>query len=141
MTTNDDGWLQRLRVGDSVYVASRWSGLHPAKVTKLTRTQIVCDNDSRFYIKDGYSVGGGPWHRSYLSEANEANETAYAHQAGLAYLGCVSWSYLHRGDAIEIARQVREMVERRKAADGNQDADAKRAVTPAASAAPEKITT
>jgi hypothetical protein len=108
-------WLEAVKVGDRVFVSNRWDGIRPSVVTRLTKTQLVCGDDERFRRSDGTSVGGGQWHRTYLYEANEANKTAYAHQVALAALGRMNWSFLDQADAIEIARQVREMVAQKKA--------------------------
>ncbi len=63
-------WVQKLKEGDEVYISQSY-GYPPihGNVCRLTPTQIVIKTnkyDSKFHRKDGWSIGGGSWHRQFL---------------------------------------------------------------------------
>ena len=65
-------WLQELKPGDKALVRegrSDYNQRTAVTVVKVTRTQIVLENDRRFHRDSGQSLAGGDWHRSYLEQA------------------------------------------------------------------------
>ena len=68
----DKAFLENLSPGDRVIVSSG-GVLRPEKVgrvDRLTKTQIILADGSRFRKSDGWQSGDG-WSRSYLREASE----------------------------------------------------------------------
>lgn len=64
--------FEHLKAGDKVIVRGHRDYLR--KVERVTATQIIDDNGSRFRRKDGGMVGYNGWHSSRLIEYSEAEE-------------------------------------------------------------------
>lgn len=67
-------FLLNIKPGDKVIVSSKTgvSGRdRVSKVDRVTATQVILDNKSRFRKKDGFRVGYGPWYNFSLREATE----------------------------------------------------------------------
>ena len=70
-----DEWLQKLKVGDEVYVSQKYSAA-PIKetVSRITDTQIILSQknfagnlvEQKFRKKDGRLLGGGVWDIQFL---------------------------------------------------------------------------
>lgn len=73
----NDKWLEKLKVGDDVFVSQRYGEIPEAGLVKrFTKTQIVVtylnsEYERKFRRKDGMSVGGDIWHRQCLLEPTE----------------------------------------------------------------------
>jgi len=64
-------WIDTLKVGDKVIVDhGGWpSTSHLRTVTRLTKTQIILNNDAKYNRKTGHKVGTGIYYSSSLREA------------------------------------------------------------------------
>ncbi|CAB4130433.1 hypothetical protein UFOVP119_57 [uncultured Caudovirales phage] len=69
----DRQWLQELKAGDQVCVNSGFGSeaYQTLTVTKITATQIVCDNYLRYAKKDGYALGSRGYSRSHIEQVTD----------------------------------------------------------------------
>ena len=74
-------WIDKLKVGDSVFISSRYSGAPElAKVKRLTSTRVMVEygrSELAFHKKNGWLVGADVWsHRSLLEPTPERYRAA-----------------------------------------------------------------
>lgn len=72
----DSEWREGLKSGDEVFVSQRYGGAPvPAKVTRVTPTQIVIDiwKDAKFKRSTGRLIGGSTWDSRYLIQPTDKN--------------------------------------------------------------------
>ena len=84
-------FLKDLKEGDRVVVSGGYH-YHLEKIERLTKTQFVLTNGTRYRRKDGWRVGDhGGYSRAHLVEATE-DRVNEIRQTNLAYkLGNVKW--------------------------------------------------
>lgn len=56
-------WLKSLKPGDIVAIETITGRYVTRKIDRLTKTQIVLDNSTKFYISSGLIVGGSAFSR------------------------------------------------------------------------------
>ena len=80
----DQYWCDTLKEGDSVFVQTgNYTGtsLHPAKVRRITKTQIKLENSDTVYDKRGKERGKFRWdHSAYLYPDTQENRDRYEMQ-------------------------------------------------------------
>lgn len=61
-------WLKALEPGDKVIVRSRY-GNDPESVKRVTKTQIILSNGTKFRRTTGWKIPSDTWNSSYLFQA------------------------------------------------------------------------
>ena len=91
----DIDWLQQVKPGDVVATGSGWQMPTPAKVEKLTATQIVLVGGRRYRRRDGRAIGAGSWGAPYLypmtAELREQIQDGDRRRRALAVIYKASW--------------------------------------------------
>jgi hypothetical protein len=67
-------WLQKLKIGDEVYIPDRFDEGDIKKVIRITPTQLIIEYpgyEKRFNKKTGKSVGTGLWDSTYLWQVTD----------------------------------------------------------------------
>jgi len=108
---SDNEWLLHLKPGDEVIYTHGWNGEAVGKVTRLTDTQIVFNDGSKWRKQNGYKVGGGssyggvqflrePTPERLAKVHRKARRTAIVHNVGRTNFGAWSLEDLEKLQAV-----------------------------------------
>ena len=61
-------WLESLKPGDAVAFYGPYDNISIRTIERLTKNQLVLDNGVKFWLSNGYMVGGNAWNNSVISE-------------------------------------------------------------------------
>lgn len=102
-------WLESLGPVDSVaYYGGSWSKPHIVPVARVTSTQIVLGNGTRFWRKNGRSVGGsGSYSRPSITELTDDLRRDIWRNHVANELANVQWEKLSDGTLAEALKAVR----------------------------------
>lgn len=120
-------FLESLKPGDVVGVLSGgWHGrpASPAKVAKVTKTQIVVATNSgpplRFRKRSGHSVTGDTWSRARLVEWTATARRDWRASCDRSLLMQMKWEVLDAPTLTKIAKFVRAAIKEQNADDASE---------------------
>ena len=103
---NEQEWLDSLKPGDRVIISGRWQdGI--STVDRLTKTQILLKNGSRYRKKDGGLVGADSYNSSQLYSPSEKRVNDIRHRKACEKIDKMAWKML----TLETLTKVLELVE------------------------------
>ena len=103
---NEKEWLAGLQPGDQVVVCGRWDN-KICTVERLTKTQIVLKNGSKFRKFGGSLVGKDSFNFSYLRSPSEQRVNDIMHHNACDKISKVKWKALD----LETLNKVLEILE------------------------------